>query len=202
MIKIITISREFGSGGHTVGKIVAEKLGWKFYDKEIVDAAAVESGLPKEFIENNGEYAGATNSFLFNLSMGASLGGGTLPMYDKVYVTQCKIINEYAIDGNCVIVGRCADYILDDRDDCLNIFIHADIDVRKQRVEKLYSGESDKPLEKRIIDKDKRRKVYYKNYTGRNIGDLQNYHITLDSGKFGIEKCADIIVDAVRNDLR
>lgn len=198
MIKIITISREFGSGGHTIGKMVAKKLGWKFYDKEIVDAAAVESGMPKEFVENSGEYAGSTNSFMFNLSMGASLGSGTLPMYDKVYVAQCKIINEYANEGNCVIVGRCADYILGDREDCLNVFIHADIEARKKRVERLYGDESDKPLEKRIIDKDKRRKVYYKNYTGRNVGDLKNYHMTLDSEKIGIEKCVDLIVDSVK----
>lgn len=197
MIRIITISREFGSGGHSIGKDLAAKLGWKFYDKELVDKASEESGFSSDFIEQNGEYAGATNSFLFNLSLGASLGSGTMSMYDRIFIAQSKIINDIADEGHCVIVGRCADYILQNREDCLNVFIHADNESRKKRIMERYS-DSDKPIEKRISDKDKRRKVYYKNYTGKNWGDVANYHISLDSGKLGGDKCVEIIINAIK----
>ncbi|MDD6276401.1 MAG: cytidylate kinase-like family protein [Clostridia bacterium] len=199
MIRVITVSREFGSGGRSTAKLIADKLGWKFYNKELVEAAAVESGLSERFIEENGEYAGATTSLLFNLSLGASIGNGSVPMYDKIFIAQSNVIRKIAEEGNCVIVGRCADYILRERDDVLNIFIHSDIESRKKRILDRYPNEGGKkPIEKRLADKDKRRRVYYNNYTDQNWGDVANYHLALDSGKLGVERCAEIVVDVVK----
>jgi cytidylate kinase len=196
-MRIITISREFGSGGRSVGKLVAEKLGWKYYDKEIVEAVAKESGFSPKFIEENGEYANVTSSLLFNMSVGASLENGNISLYDEIFNAQSQIITDIANEGDCVIVGRCADFILSDRDDCLNAFVYADMECRMRRIKELY-GETDKPIEKRIADKDKRRKVYYKSYTNRTWGDMRNYHVSLDCGKLGVEKCADILVESVK----
>lgn len=198
MCRVITISRQFGSGGRSIGKAVAEKLGWKFYDREIVEKTAAESGFSPKFIEESGEYAGATNSLLFNLSVaGAAMGNGRMSLYDEIYVTQKKIIEQLAEDGNCVIVGRCADYILRNRSDVLNVFIYSDTKSRAERITRLY-GTTDKSAESRLAEKDKKRRVYYKNYTDRSWGDFNNYHISLNSGFIGIDKCADIIEELAR----
>lgn len=194
MYKIITISRELGSGGRTIGKAVAEKLGYKFYDKEIVKAVAEKSGLSKDFVEENGEYANSRNSLLFNLSFSSNKTGGMLSLFDEIYIAQCNIIKELAEKEPCVIVGRCADYILRERTDCINIFIHSDMAFREKRIVEQY-GEMDKSPSKRLKEKDEKRKVYYKNYTGQNWGMLDNYHIAMNSGFIGIEKCVDIIVN-------
>ena len=196
-IKVITVSREFGSGGRTIGKLVAERLGWSFYDREIVNAVAQKSGFAEKFIEENGEYANVNSSLLFNLSVGAGAENGVLSLYDEIFNAQSQIIRDAADKGNCVIVGRCADFILSDRDDCLNVFIYSDTESRKKRIIEVY-GENNKPIEKRIRDKDKRRKVYYKSFTGNKWGEMKNYHLAMDSGRIGLEKCADMIVEAVK----
>lgn len=194
--KVITISRQFGSGGRSIGKAVAEKLGIPYYDKELVDQVAKESGFSHEFIEEIGEYASVTSSFLFNIAVSAHPMGliDTMSVSDKLYVCQTNVIRDLASKGPCVIVGRCADFILKDQPNCLHIFIHSDMPHRAQRVRERY-GETSKPMEKRLQEKDSKRKVYYKHYTNRNWGDADNYDICLDSGKLGVEKCAEIVCD-------
>lgn len=190
MKSIITISREFGSGGHSIGKLVAEKLAYRFYDRALVDQVAERSGFSPEFILENGEYASARSSLLFALAAAGQYSG--LSMQDRLYIEQAKIIEEFADTGRCVIVGRCADYILRDRADCLHVFICADMKSRAERIVARY-GQNEKSPEKRLTEKDQKRKVYYKNYTGRVWGQAQNYDLCLNSGVLGVETCAELI---------
>lgn len=192
--KIITVSREFGSDGRTIAKQIAEHLGYAYYDKELVAKIAKESGLAESFVLESGEYACSTNSFLFNLAINAGMGRSSIPISDQIYIVQHNIITELAEKEPCVIVGRCADYILRDRTDCLHTFFHAGIDFRADRVVRLYGEAQDKP-EKRLKEKDDKRKAYYKHYTGQQWGVAQNYHISLDTSVVGIEHCVDIVVD-------
>ncbi len=191
MKKIITISREFGSGGRTIGKMTADKLGYDFYDKELIEKVAESSGFDKKFIEEGGEYSPTKSKFSYAF-VGRSING--MSVSDYILNIQRQIILDLAEKGNCVIVGRCADYILKDRDDVLNVFIHADTDKKAERIVKLYGETNIKP-EKRLEEKDKKRSVNYKYYTDRTWGMAKNYHLTLDSGVFGIDKCVDIITD-------
>ena len=193
MKNIITISREFGSGGRSIGTQVAEKLGYAFYDRELVDEVAKRSGFAPEYIEEHGEYANARNSLLFYLATAERYSHDNLSMHDQLYITQSKIIEELAEKGKCVIVGRCADYILRDRKDCLHVFICSDMASRARRIVERY-GQTQKAPEKRLAEKDQKRKVYYKNYTGRVWGQAQNYDICLNSGALGVDTCADMIV--------
>ena len=193
MKNIITISREFGSGGRSIGKQVAEKLGYAFYDRELVDEVAKRSGFAPEYIEEHGEYANARNSLLFYLATAERYSHDNLSMHDQLYITQSKIIEELAEKGKCVIVGRCADYILRDRKDCLHVFICSDMASRARRIVERY-GQTQKAPEKRLAEKDQTRKVYYKNYTGRVWGQAQNYDICLNSGALGVDTCTDMIV--------
>ena len=194
--KIITISRAFGSGGRSIGKEVAQRLGIPFYDKELVEAVAKESGFHADFIEEAGEYAPVTSSFLFSIAVSPNPMNmmHTMSMADQLFVYQTNVIHSLAAKGPCAIVGRCADYILRDRTDALHVFIHADMAHRAERIVRLY-GETKQSPEKRLNDKDSKRKIYYKHYTNRNWGEAQNYHLCLNSGLIGVEKCADIIVD-------
>ena len=196
--KVITISRQFGSGGRTIGKKVAEKLGIPYYDKELVDQVAKESGFSHEFIEEIGEYASVTSSFLFNIAVSAHPMGliDTMSVSDKLYVCQTNVIRDLAAKGPCVIVGRCADFILKDRPDTLHIFIHSDMEHRAERIVRLY-GQSEKTPEQRLRDKDKKRAVNYEHYTGREWGKSQNYTLTLNSGAIGVERCVDLLADLV-----
>lgn len=191
--KVITISRQFGSGGHSIGKSLAEQLGISYYDKEILDRIASETGFTPGFIEKTSEYAAANNSLLWNLVMKHS------PAHvpednpaDVIYFAQAKIIKKLAQKEPCVIVGRCSDYILRDREDCLHIFICADKHSRAKRILEQY-GDNGKPIEKRIDDKDTRRKIYYSHYTDRVWGAPVNYHATLNSGELGEDTCIQII---------
>ena len=197
--KIITISRVFGSGGRSVGRLVAQKLGIPFYDKELVDQVALESGFAPKFVEENGEHSPGTSflSYAF-ASQGVPGVMNGLSTADFLWSIQCSVILQIADQGPCVIVGRNADYILKDREDVLHAFIHADDDFRAERIVRLY-GESEKKPEARLQEKDKRRKVNYQHYTGRNWGDVENYDICLNSAKIGVEACADLIVSIVQN---
>jgi len=197
--KIITISREFGSGGRTVGKRVAELLDIPYYDKELVKKVAVETGFDEKYIEHQGEYASPLNnllSYTFS-SVGIRQPMSGLSADDFLWAIQCKVILDLAEKGPCVIVGRCADYILRERDDTLNVFIHAPIKERAERIVRLY-GESETAPEKRLETKDKRRRAYYKHYTGYDWGMSQNYHLSLDTGLVGIDRCAQLIADVAR----
>lgn len=189
--KIITISRQFGSGGRTIGKLLADKLGYAFYDKELIEKIAEESGFSKEYIEEQGEYSPVKNIFSYAF-VGRNVNG--MSANDYLWQNQRKIILDIAEKGNCVIVGRCADYILKDRKDCLNAFIHADNEKRAERIVNLYGETNVEPL-KRLEEKDKKRSINYKYYTEREWGNAKNYHISLDSGEFGVDKCVEIIYE-------
>ena len=197
--KIITISREFGSGGRTVGRKIADALGIPFYDKELVDQIALESGFAPKFVEENGEHS-PSGSFLSYAFAPQGIPGvmNGLSTADFLWNIQCSVILQLAEQGPCVIVGRNADYILKDREDVLHAFIHADPEFRADRIVRLY-GESEKSPQTRLQEKDKRRKVNYQHYTGRTWGVAQNYDICLDSGILGVDACADIIINIVKN---
>ena len=192
--KIITISREFGSGGRTIGRKVAEKLGIPFYDKELVDQIAMESGFAPQYVEEHGEHSPGKSFFSYAFAhQGVPGVMNGLSTADFLWNIQCNVILQLAEKGPCVIVGRNADYILKDRKDCLHTFIHADMDFRADRIVRLY-GESEKSPEIRLQEKDKRRRVNYQHYTGRTWGTAQNYDVCLNSSAVGIDECVDIIV--------
>lgn len=191
MKRIITISREFGSGGRTIGKGVAEKLGIPCYDHEVIEQLVERSGFAADYVKSQSEYAPNGSLFVNALNAGNFHG---LSNQDKLWTMQRQIIEEIGEKENCVIVGRCADYILRDRADCLKVFIHRDFQSRAERIVQVY-GETEVPTEKRLKEKDKRRAAYYQFYTDQKWADLANYHIVLDSGVIGIEKCIDIIAD-------
>ena len=195
--KIITISREFGSGGRTVGKLAAEILGIPCYDHDLIEKIAEESGFDKEFIKERGEYTP------FASWLGTALSARNVGGYyaeDQLWSVQCKVIMRLAEEGPCVIVGRCADHILRDKHDLLRVFVHAPLEKRAERVLRVY-GESDEAPIKRLTDKDKRRKAYYQLYTDTEWGVAGNYDICLDSSVIGTRKCAEIIADLYRSDL-
>ena len=195
---IITISRQFGSGGRTVGRIVAEKLGIPFYDKELVEQVALESGFAPTFVEEHGEHSPGKTLFSYAFApQGVPGVMNGLSAGDFLWNIQCGVIMQLADKGPCVIVGRNADYILKDRPDVMHVYIHADMDFRANRIVKLY-GESEKSPETRLKEKDKRRTVNYQHYTGRTWGNAENYDICLNTGKIGVEKAAEIIVDIVK----
>lgn len=184
--RVITISREFGSGGRTIGKNVAKELGIPCYDSELIEKIALESGFDEKYVSEIGENSkGRFLSVFFNRAYGPN-------NEDYVWETQCKIIKELAQKGPCVIVGRCADYILRDTADCLKVFIHADKSYRAERVVKIY-GETDVSIEQRLKEKDKRRAAYHRFYTNMKWGDSKNYDVCLNSGSIGIGKCVEII---------
>ena len=192
MVRIITISREFGSGGRTVGKEVAACLGIPCYDRELIEKVAEETGYAREFVEEESEYAPSANDLAY---MFLARGFDGLSNADRIWIEQRKIIEKLANDGPCVIVGRCADYILKDRSDCLHVFVYADKTFRAEHIVKQY-GETGVEPRKRLQEKDKKRKLNYKYFTDREWGKRENYHLSIDSGFFGIEKAVSIIVDA------
>ena len=187
--RIITISREFGSGGRTVGKQAAQKLSIPCYDQELIEKIAEESGFAPAYIKEQGEYV-VRAGWLSNALAGRFSNG--LTTQDQLWLLQRKVILELAEKGPCVIVGRCADYILREEADCLTAFIHADMEKRAQRIVQVY-GEREESPEQRLRDKDKRRAAYYQMYTDMAWGDARHYHVALDSGALGIEKCVSIL---------
>jgi cytidylate kinase len=191
MNRIITISREFGSGGRTIGRQTAMRLNIPCYDAELIEKIAQESGFSKDYIQEQGEYA-ASGNWLANAFSGRDRNGHSYQ--DDLWAIQQKVILELAAKGPCVIVGRCADYILRDQADCLRVFIHADMAARAKRIVEQYGERTDSP-EQRLRDKDKRRAAYYQIYTDTKWGDVGNYDITLNSGVLGIDKCAELLVE-------
>ena len=195
---IITISRQFGSGGRTIGHLVAEKLGIPFYDKELVEQVALESGFAPKFVEEHGEHAPGKTLFSYAFAPQGTPGVmNGLSTADFLWNIQCGAILQLAEKGPCVIVGRNADYILKDREDVFNAYIHADMDFRAERIVRLY-GESEKTPKARLQEKDKRRKLNYQHYTGRTWGAAENYDICLNTAKIGVEEAADIIVSIIK----
>ncbi|MCD8205655.1 MAG: cytidylate kinase-like family protein [Clostridia bacterium] len=193
MKRIITISRQFGSGGRTIGAEVAKKLGIPYYNHDIIARASEKIGLSPEYIEKNSEDKGSASNWFGN-AMAAMNPIGTINNGDLVWATQKKIVEQVAAEGPCVIVGRCADYILKDRDDVIKVFVYAPKAFRANRIVEIY-GATDEMPEKRLKRMDKRRAAYYRYYTDMEWGEAKNYDLCLNSGALGIEKCEDILVD-------
>lgn len=199
---IITISRQFGSGGRTVGHLIADKLGIPFYDKELVNHIALESGFAPKFVEEHGEHSPGKSIFSYAFApQGVPGVMNGLSTADFLWNIQCSAIMQLAEKGPCVIVGRNADYILKDRKDCFHAYIYADKEFRAERIVRLY-GESDKSPLARLQDKDKRRSVNYQHYTGRVWGASENYDICLNTGTIGVERAAEIIVSLIQDSER
>ena len=198
MKNIITISRQFGSGGRTIGRIVADKLGIPFYDKELVEQIAIDSGFAPKYIEENGEHAPGMSVFSYAFAPHGVAGVmNGMSASDFLWNIQCSAILQIAEKGPCVIVGRNADYILKDNPNALHAYIHADLPFRADRIVRLY-GESEKSPENRLAEKDKRRKINYQHYTGRTWGAAENYDVCLNTARIGVEEAAQIIIDLVK----
>ena len=186
--RIVTISREFGSGGRTIGRKLAEELGVPCYDSELIGEIARESGFAEAYVrraEESSPSGWAGSLFSTNRAFGPT-------NEDYLWEVQRRVILELAEKGPCVIVGRCADYILRDRADCLTAFIHADLKFRADRIVRVY-GEREVSPEERVRDKDRRRAAYHRFYTDMKWGYAKNYQISLDSGALGLDACVAIL---------
>ena len=194
MNKIITISREYGAGGHSIGKGVAEALGIPFYDRDIVRETAKASGFDPELIEDEGEDISKTDSILKSICSASSTY--YRDTQEAIHDVQKAIILRFAQAGPCVILGRCADEILREVGiESINVFIHADDVHRAVRVSELIGSTNATEIQRMMAKKDSSRHTYYSRYTGKKWGDSKNYHLTLDSGVIGIDKCVDIIAE-------
>ena len=192
--RIITISREFGSGGRFIGEEVAKKLGIAYYDKNIIGQIAEKSGLSPEYIQENAELSPKKGLFAYAFS-GRDITGKSVE--DMVYEAQRNIILELAEKEPCVIIGRNADYILKDRDDVLNVFIHGDMPEKIKRNTGLYNVK-EKEVVKMMADTDKRRRTNYNFYTDQNWGKASNYTLCLNSSQLGYDRCEMIIMECVK----
>lgn len=192
--RIITISREFGSGGRFIGEEVAKKLGIAYYDKNIISQIAEKSGLSPEYIQENAELSPKKGLFAYAFS-GRDITGKSVE--DMVYEAQRNIILELAEKEPCVIIGRNADYILKDRDDVLNVFIHGDMLEKIKRITGLYNVK-EKEAVKMMADTDKRRRTNYNFYTDQNWGKASNYTLCLNSSQLGYDRCEMIIMECVK----
>ena len=192
--RIITISREFGSGGRFIGEEVAKKLGIAYYDKNIIGQIAEKSGLSPEYIQENAELSPKKGLFAYAFS-GRDITG--ISVEDMVYEAQRNIILELAEKEPCVIIGRNADYILKDRDDVLNVFIHGDMLEKIKRITGLYNVK-EKEAVKMMADTDKRRRTNYNFYTDQNWGKASNYTLCLNSSQLGYDRCEMIIMECVK----
>ncbi len=207
MSLVITIGRQFGSGGRNVGEKVAEYFNIPFYDKELVEMAAQKSNLSQEALKEVDEHA--TNSFLYSLASGNySLRGINAPIYyempinDKLFIAQAEVIKEIAKKGSCVIVGRCADYVLENENvDLLNVFIHGSVDYRAGRVMDALGLKQNKARDK-VIKTDKQRRTYYDYYTSKDWGVMSNYDLCINAETFGIEGAANLIISYAKTKIK
>ena len=194
MPRIITIAREYGSGGRLIAQKVAEKVGLFYYDNEVIDLAAKEMGMDVDAIRKVSEQK--SSSFMYTMSSAAF----SLPLNDQVFVMQSKIIRHLANHDSCIIVNGCADYILEDYDDVLTIFIHAPLESRIHRVKEVYKEQHD-DYKKYVMKRDKGRSNYYNYYTNKKWGHLKNFDLTINSD-LGIERVAQIIADIYLQDKK
>ena len=201
MLPVITISRQFGSGGHEVGEKLAKRLELPFYVKELIALAAKKSGFSEEVFSDVDEKA--TSSLLYSMVMGSYAFGtrvpgiNEMPINDKLFIIQSDIIKKAAAEGPCVIVGRCADYILREHPNCLHVFVHADKAARIKRIVGLgYCDEKKAP--DFVTKKDKQRANYYIFYSNNRWDDLQNYDLTIDTSRFSVDLAVDMIIDAAK----
>ncbi len=204
MKTIICIGRQYGSGGYEIAKKLAETLQIPFYDKELVEMAAKKGNLHDETVKRIDEKA--ANSFLYSVVTGnytmGSMGGPLyydMPINDKLFIAQSDVIKEIAKEGACVILGRCADYVLADEEDtdCLSVYIYSDMETRIERIMEK-NGLTRSKAKDKIIKTEKQRRSYYDYYTNRNWGSMENYDICLASDALGIEVCVDILADIVK----
>lgn len=191
---IITISRQHGSGGRAIGEEVARRLGYEYLDEVLITEAAERTGLAKDYIKQKSEYSLSTSIFSYAFVSRDQRG---YSIDDLLFNAQRDIINEAADKGPCVIVGRSADYILRNRPNCLNIFVHASHDFRAERLMKLFDLSRDEAL-KEMKTFDKKRAINYKYVTDRNWGEARNYGICLSSSFLGMDKCIDLICEAAK----
>jgi cytidylate kinase len=195
---IYTIGREFGSGGKVIGEKLAETLGIKLYDKELLQQAAKDSGFCQEIFENHDEKP--TNSFLYSLVMDTYSAGNyssapflDMPLNHKIFLAQFDSIKKIAQQESCVIVGRCADYALADEPDCINIFVHANLEDRIKWVSKRANITESKAKDQ-IQKNDKQRASYYNYYTSKKWGDSRSYDLTLNTSKLTTDQCVELII--------
>lgn len=195
---VYTIGREFGSGGRQIGKALADRLGIKFYDKELLQHAAKDSGFCQEIFEHHDEKP--TNSFLYSLVMDTYSAGSyssapflDMPLNHKVFLAQFESIKKIADQESCVIVGRCADYALADNPDCINIFVHAENEDRIKWISKRLNITESKAKDM-IQKKDKQRASYYNYYTSKKWGDSRSYDLTLNTSKLSMDDCVELII--------
>lgn len=197
--QVITISREYGSGGHEIGELVAKKLGFAFYDTNLIDLSALEGGFTPEFVKENEQKL--KSSLLYSLyKNNYAYVNEMMPPQDALFLVQSKIIREISEKTSCVIVGRSADFILKSHPHCFNVFVHADKPFRLERIINNYGFDPDQ-AETQMEQKDKERINFGKYYTHRSWGHPDNYHMTVDSSTFGIDIAAALIVDAWRKAL-
>ena len=199
MKTIITIGRQYGSGGREIGKKVAEKLGIPYFDKELLARVAKESGFCEEMIRNHDERP--TNSFLYNVVMDTySFGYNTafidMPMSQKVFLAQFDTVKKIANEGACVIVGRCADYALSEYPNCLNLFIYGKEEAKTKRISERH-GVSLSEAKDMCIKRDKQRQSYYNYYSNKKWGRADSYDLCIDSGKLGIDGTVDFIIEYI-----
>lgn len=194
---VITLGREFGSGGHEIGVTLAKELGIKCYDKELLELAAKESGLCTEVFEHHDEKP--TNSFLYSLVMDTYsvgyTGGSTyvdMPINHKIFLAQFETIKKLAATEPCIIIGRCADYALEDDKDAVSVFIKADMKARTERIMRI-KGISENKAADLIYKNDKRRASYYNYYSNKKWGEAKSYDLCLDSSEIGIDGCIQVI---------
>ncbi|MBO5622031.1 MAG: cytidylate kinase-like family protein [Butyrivibrio sp.] len=204
MNTIITVGRQFGSGGREIGELVAQHFGIKCYDKELLSRAAKESGFCEEMIQNHDERP--TNSFLYNLVMDTySFGYNAssfvdMPISHKVFLAQFDTIKKIADEGPCVIVGRCADYALSDYDNVLNLFIYADEDAKIRRIKERFEDvKTDDQAKDMMNKKDKQRQSYYNYYSSKKWGRADSYDLCINSSKLGIEGTVKFIIQYIED---
>ncbi|MBQ3037683.1 MAG: cytidylate kinase-like family protein [Clostridia bacterium] len=205
MNTIITIGRQYGSGGRELGQILAQKLGIEFYDEELVTMAAEKNNMHKDILKAVDEKA--TKSLLYTLVTGSDLRfihsplQYEMPINDKLFITQSEIIKGLAEKGSCVIVGRCADYVLrDSKEHCIHLFVYADKEKRIDRISHKYDLPRDKAKD-RINKIEKSRKSYYNYYSNRDWGNVSNYDMCINTGILGLEKSADLLCEFVKKSL-
>lgn len=193
---IITINRQYGSGGREIGTKVAQALGIAYYDKELIARAVKESGIAEEFFEANSEQIKNPVAFLFSFPAG---GGGedSLPVSDRVFLAQSKIVRDAANESSCVIIGHCADYVLEDHEDVVNVFIHAAWDSRVKRIA-ANNGLSETEAVTRIKRIDRERETHYQHYTDRRWARVENYDLAIDSSTLGIDATVEVVLDYLR----
>ena len=198
---IITIARQYGSGGREIGERVAKLLEIPLYDKELITEAAANGNLSEEVLKNVDE--SAANSLLYTLAMGSNvMGHGAfgykMPINDKLFILQSDVIKKYAAEGSAVIIGRCADYVLMDEESVLRLFIYGDLEHRKARIAERHPELKSSQVVDVINKTDKRRASYYNFYTGNKWGKYDNYDLAINSSTLGIEGTAELIASLAR----